>query len=137
VKQFYSILLVGITALVLSWAIPALVRNAVHAASRDMDAGSHFTRADIAEHRWQAVSRYAFPMYLTLSGYDAGRLQPAFKVNFGWALFISHLMFFAYLFVVRRKGVKPPPLLRLVQATAIILLGVPGLLAVCLCQIRK
>jgi hypothetical protein len=119
VKQFYSILLIGITALVLSWAIPALVRNT------------------IAEHHWQAVSHYAFPMYLTLANHDTGRLQPAFKVNFGWALFISHLMFFAYLFIVRRKGVKPPPLLRLVHATAIILFGVPGLIAVCLCQIRK
>jgi hypothetical protein len=113
VKQLYAILLLGITALILSWAISALVRNT------------------IADHHWQAVSRYAFPMYFTLAEHDdTGCLQPAFKVNFGRALFISHLMFFAYLFVMRRRGVKPPPLLRLANATAIILFGVPGLIAI-------
>jgi hypothetical protein len=133
-KQLYAIILLVATTLVLSWGVAALVRNVIFAATCETEVDHEFIRADVAGHRWQVISRYVFPMYLTLAGHDAGRLQPAFKVNFGWALFISHLLFFAYLFTVGRRGTKRTPLLRLVNATAIILFGVPGLIAVLIIQ---
>jgi hypothetical protein len=82
-----------------------------------------------AVNRWNTVARWLFPVYLTFSNRNSDYLQPAFKVNFGWALVISHLTFFGYLFIVGYKGVKRKPLLRLVNACVIILFGIPGLIA--------
>ncbi|MDR1680437.1 MAG: DUF4857 domain-containing protein [Prevotellaceae bacterium] len=83
-----------------------------------------------AANRWYTVARWLFPMYLTFSSRHSDYLQPAFKVQFGWSLVISHLTFFGYLLILRRKRISPRHLpLRLVNATAIILFGVPGLIA--------
>ncbi|MDR3133940.1 MAG: DUF4857 domain-containing protein [Prevotellaceae bacterium] len=80
-------------------------------------------------NRWNTVARWLFPIYLSFSSRHSDYLQPVFHVRFGWSLFISHLTFFAYLFTAGRKGAKRNPLLRLVNASIIILFGIPGLLA--------
>jgi hypothetical protein len=81
------------------------------------------------ENKWHTAASWLFPVYVGFSGKYTDFITPEWHINFGWALFISHLMFFAYLFTVGRRGVKRKPLLRLVNAFVIILLGPPGLIA--------
>jgi hypothetical protein len=126
-KTLCALFLLVVTALVLSWAASELVRGAVL-----VTAGAPADDSALAgagDDHWRTVSRWVFPISFSLIDHDAGRLRPSFTVHFGAALVVSHLMFFAYLFTVGRRGAKRKPLLRLANATLIILFGVPGLIA--------
>jgi hypothetical protein len=141
-KQLYTIILLIAASLVLSWAIPAAIRVAIFtvfpaSGSNDcqvseadtlcLQDASHVTCA--AGNRWNAVARWLFPVYLTFTNRHTEYLQPAFRIQFGWSLVISHLTFFGYLFTVGRRDAKRKPAVRFVNAFVIILFGIPGLLA--------
>jgi hypothetical protein len=81
------------------------------------------------ENKWHTAASWLFPMYVGFSNKYTDFVMPELKVNFGVSLVISHLMFFAYTFTVGRKGVRRKLPLRLVNASVIILFGIPGLIA--------
>jgi hypothetical protein len=81
------------------------------------------------ENKWHTAASWLFPVYVGFSGKSTDYIVPELKINFGVALFISHLMFFAYLFTVGRKNGKRKIPMRLANAFVIILFGIPGLIA--------
>jgi hypothetical protein len=91
----------------------------------------HDTPCTIAAqpNKWHTAAAWLFPVHVGFSNKHSEFVVPQLKVNFGVSLVISHLMFFAYLFTVGRRGAKRKPLLRLANACVIILFGIPGLIA--------
>jgi hypothetical protein len=122
-KAIFTIILLVVVSLVLSWGMAAIVRKAIVA---DDDVPYKVTAQ---EDKWHTVASWLFPMYVDFSDKGTGSLVPELKINFGVALFISHLMFFAYLFTVGRKNGKRKIPMRLANAFVIILFGIPGLIA--------
>ena len=81
------------------------------------------------ENKWHAASSWLFPVYVSFSNKYSDFIMPELKVHFGVSLVISHLLFFAYLFTVGRRGAKRKVPVRLANAFVIILFGIPGLIA--------
>jgi hypothetical protein len=81
------------------------------------------------ENKWHTAASWLFPVYVGFSGKYTEFIYPELHINFGVALVVSHLLFFAYLFTVGRRGAKRKVAVRLVNAFVIILFGIPGLIA--------
>ena len=81
------------------------------------------------ENKWHTAASWLFPVYVDFSNKHSDFIMPTLKVHFGVSLVISHLLFFAYLFTVGRRGAKRKIPVRLANAFVIILFGIPGLLA--------
>ena len=81
------------------------------------------------ENKWHTAASWLFPVYVGFSNKYTDFIMPELKINFGVSLVISHLLFFAYLFTVGRRGAKRKIPVRLANAFVIILFGIPGLIA--------
>ena len=98
--------------------------NVLEAGSLKQHSEPYFVAAK--ENKWDTVSAWAFPSYVSLSDKNTEYICPDYIINFGKAFIISLALALIFAFTVDRKK---KPAKRIIDAIVIIIFGIPGLIA--------